>query len=54
MRVTDRPSPDAPSLTQAIIVQMVYLDYKNPDLWTTQEDTVFIKDWTGTVVSDRW
>ena len=26
MQVTDRPSPDAPSLTQAIIVQMVYLD----------------------------
>ena len=25
MQVTDRPSPDAPSLTQAIIVQMVYL-----------------------------
>ena len=24
MQVTDRPSPDAPSLTQAIIVQMVY------------------------------
>ena len=24
MEVTDRPSPDAPSLTQAIIVQMVY------------------------------
>ena len=25
MQVTDRPPPDAPSLTQAIIVQMVYL-----------------------------
>ena len=25
MQVTDRPSPDAPSLTQAVIVQMVYL-----------------------------
>ena len=24
MKVTDQPSPDAPSLTQAIIVQMVY------------------------------
>ena len=24
MQVTDRPSPDAPSLTQAIIVQIVY------------------------------
>ena len=24
MQVTDRPSPDAPSLTQAIIVQMDY------------------------------
>ena len=24
MQVTDRPSPDAPSLTQAIIVQVVY------------------------------
>ena len=24
MQVTDRPSPDAPSLTQGIIVQMVY------------------------------
>ena len=24
MQVTDRPSPDGPSLTQAIIVQMVY------------------------------
>ena len=24
VRVADRPSPDAPSLTQAIIVQMVY------------------------------
>ena len=24
MQVTDRPSPDAPSLTQAIIVHMVY------------------------------
>ena len=24
MQVTDRPSPDAPSLTQAIIVQMVH------------------------------
>ena len=24
MQVTDRPSPNAPSLTQAIIVQMVY------------------------------
>ena len=26
MQVTDRPSPDAPSLIQAIIVQMVYSD----------------------------
>ena len=24
MQVTDRPSPDAPSLTQALIVQMIY------------------------------
>ena len=28
MQVTDRPSPDAPSLTQAIIVQMVYTQAK--------------------------
>ena len=27
VQVTDRPSPDAPSLTQAIIVQMVYFPY---------------------------
>ena len=29
VQVTDRPSPDAPSLTQAIIVQMVYCDCEN-------------------------
>ena len=26
MQVTDRPRPDAPSLTQTIIVQMVYFN----------------------------
>ena len=33
IQVTDRPRPDAPSLTQTIIVQMVY--YLNKRLWST-------------------
>ena len=30
VQVTDRPSPDAPSLTQTIIVQMVYYSVNVP------------------------
>ena len=38
MQVTDRPSPDAPSLTQAIIVQMVYYQtVQNASLWGGSE-----------------
>ena len=36
MQVTDRPSPDAPSLTQAIIVQMVYW------IWQIKASRVFV------------
>ena len=35
VQVTDRPSPDAPSLTQAIIVQMVFSGMRayGEELW---------------------